>query len=172
MKPQNWNRYAYVLNNPINLTDPTGETWRDAIGYFFDWLSGRGPEHKVFVPPSNEVADMQKAPGVNQARQLFLQKNATNIATHQPLQPLTNVKAKFGVTSVVKAGTNSTQQFVGSYRVDVTPVNNNTVRFTLTNTTSFKSLAYGLGPDWNRSPTTTTPGGNVDQVYTWTEHVP
>jgi RHS repeat-associated protein len=24
-KPQSWNRYAYVLNNPVNLTDPDGK---------------------------------------------------------------------------------------------------------------------------------------------------
>jgi RHS repeat-associated protein len=25
--PQTWNRYSYVLNNPLNLTDPEGEMW-------------------------------------------------------------------------------------------------------------------------------------------------
>src|SRR6267378_6888069 len=25
--PQTWNRYSYVLNNPLELVDPTGELW-------------------------------------------------------------------------------------------------------------------------------------------------
>jgi len=27
MNPQTWNRYSYVLNSPLILTDPTGEVW-------------------------------------------------------------------------------------------------------------------------------------------------
>lgn len=28
MVPQSWNRYTYVLNNPINIADPSGMDWR------------------------------------------------------------------------------------------------------------------------------------------------
>jgi RHS repeat-associated protein len=169
-KPQNWNRYAYVINNPMILTDPTGETWLDSFHNLFDWMFGRGPEQKVFVPPSNEVNDLKHAPEVDRARQFFLKKNAQNIAHKQPLQSVTNFKGKFGLPGLAKAGTNSTQQFVGSFSVDIRPQPNGTVRYTVTNTTSFKSLMYGVAPDWNRS--TFSPGGNVDQVYTWTESAP
>ncbi len=32
-RPQSWNRYSYVLNNPVNLTDPTGRcVWDICIG--------------------------------------------------------------------------------------------------------------------------------------------
>jgi len=27
LNPQTFNRYSYVMNNPLNLTDPTGHTW-------------------------------------------------------------------------------------------------------------------------------------------------
>lgn len=30
--PQSWNRYAYVLNRPLNYTDPSGQEWYDIGG--------------------------------------------------------------------------------------------------------------------------------------------
>jgi RHS repeat-associated protein len=38
--PQSWNRYTYTINNPINLTDPTGLDW----GYC-DFKNGTGNYH-------------------------------------------------------------------------------------------------------------------------------
>ncbi|HEY2460842.1 MAG TPA: hypothetical protein VGI16_08540 [Candidatus Acidoferrum sp.] len=35
--PQTWNRYSYVLNNPLELVDPTGEVW-DITGAIPQWV--------------------------------------------------------------------------------------------------------------------------------------
>jgi RHS repeat-associated protein len=35
--PQTWNRYTYVRNDPINLTDPNGESW---FSWFIDAIIG------------------------------------------------------------------------------------------------------------------------------------
>ncbi len=38
--PQSWNRYSYVLNNPLAYIDPTGEIWvRSADGKTIIWFS-------------------------------------------------------------------------------------------------------------------------------------
>ncbi len=32
---QNYNRYGYVMNNPLKYTNPSGESWGDVLGFFF-----------------------------------------------------------------------------------------------------------------------------------------
>jgi RHS repeat-associated protein len=32
---QNYNRYAYVLNNPLRYSDPSGENWVNVVGFLF-----------------------------------------------------------------------------------------------------------------------------------------
>ena len=68
---------------------------------------------------------------------------------------------------VLRAGRNPTQQFVGSYNIDIYPNQNNTITFVLTNVTSLKSGTYHIGPEYPRS--TVGLGGNQTQIYTWTE---
>ena len=38
-RPQSWNRYTYVLNNPLKFNDPTGETFSFVFQGFSDLLS-------------------------------------------------------------------------------------------------------------------------------------
>ncbi|HEY6764491.1 MAG TPA: RHS repeat-associated core domain-containing protein, partial [Candidatus Sulfotelmatobacter sp.] len=52
--PQTWNRYAYVANNPLGSTDPSGLDGGDLCGGAFDWASGAGFEcesHDVPLAP-------------------------------------------------------------------------------------------------------------------------
>jgi hypothetical protein len=163
------NLFAYV-NNPVNFADPYGLTWGESLSMLWEWISGTGPDDRTFGAGSNQVWDMINAPGVNRARGPFYRKNAYNLACEKPLKSLTNYNPGYGLRGFWNAGLNSTQQFVGNYRVDIIPNDDGTITFYLTNTTSVTSLLYGNGPEWDRS--TFRPGGNMSQTYTWTEGVP
>jgi hypothetical protein len=97
---------------------------------------------------------------------LFYQKNLN--ASADQLQSVTNYAVHFGLSGYVQAGTNSTQQFVGSYRVDITPNSNGTLTFQANNTTSMTSFLYGLWPN-SLNPSAGHPMANYSQTYTWTE---
>ena len=65
---------------------------------------------------------------------------------------------------------NPTWHFVGSFRIDIYPDPScRYITFVLANNSSFRSFAYGIAPDWERS---TFPFmGNMRQTYTWTEPI-
>lgn len=134
-----------------------------------DWVTGRGADARVFGPGSIQVIDMMDAPGVNDARAFFYNKNSPAFASgsYGSLQPVTNYGAGFGLADLF-TNSSPTQQFVGSYRVDVWPVNSGSdVMFVLNNNSSFKSFGYGVAPAWERS--TFGPAGNMRQTYWWIE---
>ena len=64
----------------------------------------------------------------------------------------------FGAVGYASAGANPVAQFVGSFRWSISGGN-----LSLTNTTSFKSLTYDMGPQWQRS--SFSPMGNTHQTY-------
>ncbi len=160
------NLHGYVGNDPLNATDPSGLTWADVTSMFFQWVTGTAPAYQVFGPETNQTKDMMNAPGVSNARDFFYQKNLSN--SSDQLQSVTSFAVHFGLSGYVEAGTNSTQQFVGSYGVNITPNNNGTVTFEVNNTTSMTSFFYGLWPN-ALNPSADYPMGNYRQTYTWTE---
>jgi RHS repeat-associated protein len=178
------NLYGYAAGDPVNFSDPFGlipcwvydrsqckkTGWGEAFALLGRWISGTGPEHRTFGEGSLQAEHMRSAPGVNRARDFFYSKNADNIANGNELEGVTNFAVQFGVRGLVQAGINSTQQFVGSYRVDIA-VNNEaeTLTFTITNTTSATSAFYRMSPSWSRSRF--RPGGNMTQTITWTEEI-
>lgn len=127
----------------------------------------------VLVPfPFTDQAGIKKRPAViissaaynTVQRDLFYQKNAGGT-----LDPVTNYSARFGVIDFLTT-TSPTQQFVGSYRMDVFAVDQGkSLMFVLNNTSSFKSFAYGAPPAPAYERSTFGPAGNMRQTYWWTE---
>jgi RHS repeat-associated protein len=154
-----------------NPDKPQNTGWRAAIGMTADWTSGHGASYRIYDGSTSSSQNMMQARRVNEARQYFYQKNAEALAAGKPLAPVTNYKGDFGVFDLVwYAGLNPTQQFVGSYRIDISPVGNDQIRFELNNNSSMKSFLYGIGPAWERSSSDTN-FGNMRQTYTWTEPI-
>jgi RHS repeat-associated protein len=54
--PQSWNRYAYVLNNPINATDPDGQL-PEWLKKLWGWVTGQEAQNAV----NQAVDDATKA---------------------------------------------------------------------------------------------------------------
>ncbi len=112
--------------------------------------------------------------GLGSANQTFGPNTATSqvVAQSGPVQDVLNEYYMtgrtsdlytFGATGYVAAGANPMAQFVGSFRWAITPGNGG-INLTLTNTTSFKSLTYDKGPQWQRGRVP-TPMGNTHQTY-------
>jgi RHS repeat-associated protein len=91
--PQSWNRYAYVLNNPMNLVDPSG---LDGICLAYIWDGGclNGPGGHGGIGPGSATCIVDGADvGCAQLFQLFHgDKFAVLQAAFNPCvnQPLTN----------------------------------------------------------------------------------
>jgi hypothetical protein len=154
--------YAYVGGNPISRIDPLGLTWVEDAQMFWAWVSGSAPPNTVYGPQTNQSMDMMQSPGVQNAIQYFNNKNAGKCPSQWA--PVKGYDYSFGPKALWQAGTNSTQQFVGSYSVNIYPNSNGTLDIHIYNTTSMTSFFYGLYPNaWN--PSNGYPMGNTSQEY-------
>jgi RHS repeat-associated protein len=116
-----------------------------------EFFSGLGPGNPTFAPNSATSQVMAQSAGVQSVLSTYSQTGQTSgLYT-------------FGLSGLVSAGGNPVAQFVGSFRWSITPVNGG-INLSLTNTTSFKSLTYDSGPQWQRG-SFPTPMGNTHQTY-------
>ena len=123
----------------------------DAAGMTAQFFTGLGGNDLLFTPDTVESQKMASSPGVTGAVNSYLKTGqASGLYS-------------FGLGGLAHAGINPTQQFVGSYRWTITPATGG-LNLSLTNTTSFKSLTYDRGPQWQRG-SNTTPMGNTHQTY-------
>jgi len=162
---KSYSTYAYVGGNPISRTDPMGLTWPESVAMGWAWLTGIAPPDTVYGPQTNQSQDMMQSPGVQNAINYFNQKNAGKCPNQW--SPVTNYDYSFGPKGLWQAGLNSTQQFVGSYSVNIYPISNGTLDVQVNNTTSMTSFFYGIYPNsWN--PPNGWPMGNTSQQYVGT----
>ena len=110
------------------------------------FLVGLGPGNLTFGPDSATSQVMAQSARVQDA----LNEYYITGATHDLYS--------FGGAGYVNAGANPVAQFVGSFRWSISGG-----ILSLTNTTSFKSLTYDMGPQWQRS--SIAPMGNTHQTY-------
>ncbi len=141
--------------------------WFEALGMFRDWALGRGADTRRFETCSIQSQNMSDAAGVTAARDLFYQKNEGR--PFEQWEPVTNYRGAFGLAGLIGAGVDPTEQFVGSYRVDIFPDAGRNARFEVTNTTSTESFLYNYGPAYEREDLSY--GGNMRQTYTWIEPI-
>jgi hypothetical protein len=162
--------YGYAGANPALSADPMGLSWGESAALTWDWATGRGPQQQNYGPGTSPADEMRDAPGVLGAEALFRKKNAGKMNCGcKDMVPVTNYAAHFGLSGLIGAGLNPTRQFLGSYGVDIYPASDCKMKVIVTNVSSFKSFAYGIAPDWDRS--TLGPMGNMSQTIWWIEDI-
>ena len=135
------------------------------------WLNGTGAKVGTVQFENDRVANaLRNSNVVGQIRDYWY--NKVNAGKKTIYDGVTNFKGEhrigggnFGFKGIYKAGLDPIEQFVGSYSPVITS-NGRVLTFTLQNTTSFKSLTYGRGPEWRKGP-----GGNFNQTYIFTEPI-
>ncbi len=116
-----------------------------------EFFSGLGPGNLTFDPNlSTSQVMAQSGPVQEVLNSYYMTGQTSGLYT-------------FGLPGLVSAGGNPVAQFVGSFRWSIAPGNGG-INLSLTNTTSFRSLTYDAGPQWQRG-SWPTPMGNTHQTY-------
>lgn len=136
--------------NPASATQ-YAEAGAEAALLTSEFFSGLGQTNQTFGPNSATSQVMAQSAGVQ------------DVLNSYTMLGQTSGLYTFGVTGLYEAGVNPAAQFVGSFRWSITPASGG-INLTLTNTTSFRSLTYDVGPQWQRG-SFPTPMGNIHQTF-------
>jgi RHS repeat-associated protein len=118
-----------------------------------EFFTGLGPSDYLFGPDSPMSQVMAQSAGVQQVLNDYYMLGQTSGLY------------VFGAQGLAAAGVNPVAQFVGSFTWTITPTGGG-ILLSLSNTTSFTSLTYDKGPQWERRPKRLpTPMGNTRQTY-------
>ena len=143
------NNGRYCTTAPANVSQRLAAA-AQTTAMTAQFFSGLGPSNLTFGPDSATSLVMGQSGPVDQVLSTYYQSGQTSgLYT-------------FGLSGLVSAGVNPVAQFVGSFRWTITPTSGG-INLSLTNTTSFKSLTYDQGPQWQRS--VAAPMGNTHQTF-------
>jgi hypothetical protein len=161
---------ATSIYSMFGRTQPS--KFKTARNLTMDWVLGRGKQHRVFRN-DNIANSFRDARTINQARDYWYRE--VNAGRKQLTDGVTNFRGRkawtggnFGLKGLIKAGLDPMEQMVGSFTPDIIS-DGKTLTFRIQNTTSFKSLLYGIAPDWSRE--TFPLGGNIEQLYEFAEPI-
>ena len=148
---------AFAANNGRDCTvgPASGVQYAEAaaqvVAMTGEFFSGLGPGNLTFGPNSATSQVMaQSGPVQEVLNSYYMTGQTSGLYT-------------FGLPGLVSAGGNPVAQFMGSFRWSIAPGNGG-INLSLTNTTSFRSLAFDAGPQWQRG-SWPTPMGNTHQTY-------
>ena len=168
--PQSLNRYAYVNNNPLRYTDPSGRTvdaggapigcdprqdkcqgnpyWNsDQLGMdlFWDWYYEHGWSVRIYGPNAALTKDLRNDEGVQAAREQFYQDpehyKPYRYRFNNPVQPI-----REGVQWATGRDKTGVGSVLGSYIVYIDDHHDGTITVRVFNKTGRESATRLLGP--------------------------
>jgi RHS repeat-associated protein len=175
----------YVIGKVVDITidyaaektaekikEKTTPEQQQVIGLTGCFILGVGDEHKYYGPDDPITKSLRDAPKVNEARKMFLDKNAANINNGMRLEPLTEFGGSFGLIGLAKAGLDISEQFVGSMDINIYPSEDGkTATFVINNSTSYESATYRMGTSYERGERSNDAFSTTRQTYTFSEPI-
>jgi len=159
------NLYIYVGNNPLNLTDPMGLTWKSNWNFFWDWVLGRENRNRSYGPDDIETQEMMRSVAAQKMREEFKTSGKSSITfTYKTAEAALDT-----LLNPFTADWSSTSAQVGGFG-DATIVDNGdgTVTVTIKNVAGTHSFFYHVVQNvpWGKGPLS-----NITQTFQWTESI-